>query len=516
MAISPTNNSSVALPVLLLRNLGNAEKTTHWIHQDCTTSSSCLFERIWFCLAAKYFQTTRSWMNIDLEQSRAILEKIRDRNQNLNDVHLIYIFNNAVGKFNTIAPRHLVEPVLPEPLVRFAETCIAAPVVQFPKDLLSSPTRCSQEAIQSFTSEKVIKACLRQRLRPELTDLEYTSDIIHRFEEQGGFVVILPTMQNRPKNEPCLGVLASDEISGVCHAGLVRSQTISLACKLVNLKLNVPLEKQNIRLPHGIRAGYDCQDISKPMSIDHSMATQFGEAFGIVRAPRFGQEYGRTLAQASSWWADSNSSCMEDYFNKNYYTHQKENGRRKIFLTFAETGLSVMERLISVNAKKGDLPLKGVFVVIIPDEDWISYYQMNPDLHRLLYELCLSKLMPRSDKNGLIESTQSNLKESSKLLGDKEMRRSPTILGMQSLKDMIMEIDSNVNQAEEGEWLLNNSINNLTPQSRKEIQRFAEEVVREIHHIPPLSDNISNVAQRHIYRLALRRYASLFQPLYQA
>lgn len=88
-----------------LSNLHN--KKCGWIHSDLSTSNSWCITRVFWTLIAKHFNCLRScFYNVDLDKSKAILEQLKPQVE--SNPAMTRLFNQAVDKFETIAPKHKI------------------------------------------------------------------------------------------------------------------------------------------------------------------------------------------------------------------------------------------------------------------------------------------------------------------------------------------------------------------------------------------------------------------------
>jgi hypothetical protein len=90
----------------VLWNIGSAAKNSNWIESDLTVSKSNWFSRMMWCVAKHFDWMRKAFYNVDLENSRSILEQLRVKIITHNDKVLMGIFNNAVANFSYIAPNH--------------------------------------------------------------------------------------------------------------------------------------------------------------------------------------------------------------------------------------------------------------------------------------------------------------------------------------------------------------------------------------------------------------------------
>ncbi len=89
-----------------LERIGHADKKVGWITEYLNVESSSKIGRIFWTYVGKYFQFLRHFFyGVDLEKSKSILTQLRPQiSDPLRDV-----FDRALAKFETIAPRHRLE-----------------------------------------------------------------------------------------------------------------------------------------------------------------------------------------------------------------------------------------------------------------------------------------------------------------------------------------------------------------------------------------------------------------------
>ena len=91
-----------------LENLADANKKTTWIRGNLSTAKSCLFGRIFWCVAKHFDWMRRYFYDIDLTKSKKILQELQPQILKSDNSHTIELYKKAVENFNTIAPRHQI------------------------------------------------------------------------------------------------------------------------------------------------------------------------------------------------------------------------------------------------------------------------------------------------------------------------------------------------------------------------------------------------------------------------
>jgi hypothetical protein len=290
------------------------------------------------------------------------------------------------------------------------------------------------------------------------------------FEKLGGKVVLLPARTKRIHLEKSIGIRKEDELIPICHAGMVRSQIMRMVFLAIKQKLGIK-NNLNVRLAHGIKKGYDREGIN--FQYDYLAAEQFEKAFSTPRPFRYGGDFARQTKNPN----------MIKFFQDNYYFHVPINNYRKIFTCFADTGITVINKLLE-NIKKNshaefsndtiaNQPMQGIIVLMIPDGDWISNYRMPEDLKRVIIE----------------KYQQLKTKEK------REKIQRPLIYN-------------------DGSWL--ESFDKILHQDHPEIDLFAQEffdIPKKSHNYRGEFDKLDEFAERHIYQQAFKEYAKLFQPI---
>jgi hypothetical protein len=345
----------------LLENLANANKQTHWVLANCQVVPKTFLTRLFFYTIAYLFPCTKSWMGINLKQSRQRLKKIGKEEINKKHLAQLLLFNRAVYQFISIAPRHPLPQLRTQILKDLIATAIKKPVNTMPQDRLYDPKPCCQQEIDEF---------LEAISENHLSDLAI--EWIGEFEKSGGRVVILPRISFTETWNYCLGIKDQD-LFPICHAGLVRSQILRLIAQ------NLFSDKQlKVHLAHGMTGGYDPSTRSSMYTrpfYESEFRSLFAHAFGIIRDYRFGQAEEVKALQGIKIYQD-----MRKFFAENYYTHHPSQNK-KVYLAFWDTGLSAIYNLWLVNVQDklnvGQCPsaLHGVTVVLIPEKDWISCAQ---------------------------------------------------------------------------------------------------------------------------------------------
>ena len=91
-----------------LESLANADKGSSWVHRNLSIDKSGFFGRIFWGVAKHFDWMRRTFYDIDLDKSKAILEELQPQINSSGNDKLKNLFNKAVNKFNVIAPHHWV------------------------------------------------------------------------------------------------------------------------------------------------------------------------------------------------------------------------------------------------------------------------------------------------------------------------------------------------------------------------------------------------------------------------
>lgn len=104
-----------------------------------------------------------------------------------------------------------------------------------------------------------------------------------------------------------------------------------------------------------------------------------------------------------------NAEIVKKHFRETYYSHDPSNESRKIYFCFADTGMEVINRLLEDRQqdKIRDSSIRGIIVVMIPDSDWISNYEVSDDLHQYIAnrrkKIASSRLKERTFDSSVIK-----------------------------------------------------------------------------------------------------------------
>lgn len=291
----------------------------------------------------------------DLLECEKELKDIR-ATLDIKNKDVITIYNEFIRKFNTVRPENPLPRVMPETLQKLMKECLHEPVTHFPEDLLSS----SEPATIDHTANYLAGLEIYEKV-------EEWHAFVENFQKKGGTVAFLPCPSFRERYPPCIGISTKTVVYTVCHAGLIRSQTVRQLVVSIKEMLGQTHADLETPLSHGILHGHDPS--TRPSNANYAASEElYGEhyqaAFGIKRPPRFG--------------SDVNEESAHLHFRDNYYKI-KSTGTSNVFVTFMDNGFTVMRQLEKEN---GDL--RGVSVVLFGDWDRISNCELSQEmLHKV-------------------------------------------------------------------------------------------------------------------------------------
>ena len=311
-----------------LRNLTKGTRGTHWLTSNLNLVPSSQVGRFFFTCVVKHVNCLR-WLffGIDLNEAKYNLIRIgwqQIDQRNFDDVHL---YRKASKAFDQYAPHHH----LPEMKGYYLERLSRSFAKYVFKNLIDTAP------FPLFHFKNLSE-------NPEV-GLSYNVifNTIRDFEKRGGHVHALWARTKRENDEGFV-LRKTDDIAPVCHAGLVRSKIIKEA---IEQKLGI-----KTRDTHGVLTGY-CG--IEPTQNEGDFQLYFEEAFLEKRSKRFG--YKVPLEKLS------------EHFNTQYWGKVNPNGR-VIFITFGNAFAYVIDQV-----KKYHPHLDQVYILIIPDGDWISHYK---------------------------------------------------------------------------------------------------------------------------------------------
>ena len=100
--------SSVELQAKL-EGLSRAEKKKVWVGRDLSVSSSSRFGRICWAVAKRFRFLREFFYRVNLESTANLLWQLKDQVEEVGDRRLTAIYERAVGKFDSIAPRYSID-----------------------------------------------------------------------------------------------------------------------------------------------------------------------------------------------------------------------------------------------------------------------------------------------------------------------------------------------------------------------------------------------------------------------
>lgn len=290
------------------------------------------------------------------------LKDIRVTELDLNNHGAITFYNDFIRVFNKVRPEAPLPRVIPPTLKKLMDDCIREPINDFSQCLVRSSPPASFDEMQNYLAELEI-----------YNELDQWFKILDSFQKKGGKAIFLPIPSLKERYPPLIAISPKSQIYTICHAGLIRSQTmrqIVVSIKETLGQIHADLETP---LSHGMTAGHDpaTRKSVYPRPCDEDLyGSHYQEAFGVKRPVRFG--------------ADIEKSRVNDHFRQHYYAHRPSDGE-KVFLTFMENGFSAMCQLANHNAD-----LQGVSVVLFAEHDEISSCEIDPDMRhkiRVAYEM---------------------------------------------------------------------------------------------------------------------------------
>ncbi len=289
------------------------------------------------------------------QANRKLLMDIFIKEVRYDSKFMVQLYNYAVMKFNTVAKEWALDQFNSAKLRQLQNECLLPLVSVFSDDLLNQPRLCTPDRIQEYGLPFGCSHWVNHYPK------------IASFESRGGKVILLEHLGRQERYQPRIGV-KDQEFICVCHAGLMRSPTAKLILTLLKNRLGFHHGQENIRPAHGICNGYDPygKEERPPEDAENICLREFMEAFDRHRGLRYGKD------------------LTKDEFIADYYGHDSGLSKPKIFITFADVGFTIIERLLLANPKS---PLNGVTVVMIPDGDFISNCFIHPDMFFLFTRL---------------------------------------------------------------------------------------------------------------------------------
>ncbi|MDR3624413.1 MAG: hypothetical protein P4L16_04650 [Chlamydiales bacterium] len=97
---------------IVLDAIKNVDKTKQWVCYDLRAQNSSLFGRILYVILRWIPRVKSFFYSVNLDSSKNCLNELKVKVNQLQDRELQKLFNEAVGNFNTIAPRHQADLIL--------------------------------------------------------------------------------------------------------------------------------------------------------------------------------------------------------------------------------------------------------------------------------------------------------------------------------------------------------------------------------------------------------------------
>lgn len=255
------------------------------------------------------------------------------------------------------------------------------------------------------------------------------------FVQKGGRIVFAPLLQvDMLKDSFNFAIATNDRLFPVCPDGLLRSQIMYLVLQGIKRKLGV---SAGLELPHGARRGFDPFVLSDhetdiQLQYSHLAAPSSGKdlpvfqaAFGVDKAPRFGQEVcgNHPLSLPTTGKSSKHSELelneiakhrnrMREYFDIFFYGSFKSagssgtassassassasyvtGGGRIIFIVFGSAVPIVIERLTEVNYR---FDLTKVTILALPySSDRLASTDSKPEDYVAAWKLYASLFTP--------------------------------------------------------------------------------------------------------------------------
>ncbi|MDR3624412.1 MAG: hypothetical protein P4L16_04645 [Chlamydiales bacterium] len=143
---------------IVLDAIKNVDKTKQWVCYDLLPQDSSLFGRILYVILRWIPGVKSFFYSIDLDASKNRLNELKAKVNQLQDRKLEQLFNEAVGNFNAIAPRHQADSI-------------------FESEMTPDSDKANRYLSQVFTLVAVRSNMISENgFRISVIDLKYVSD----------------------------------------------------------------------------------------------------------------------------------------------------------------------------------------------------------------------------------------------------------------------------------------------------------------------------------------------------